>query len=163
MRPVQEPFKRTATIYKSDKYILVDPLSGANILKYLEDDDSSRVYLAPDAADEILGRALLAALARSRYVEEREFFDPDRAMRAEANRQNDIMRRYGYKTKRDVYQKLDWCVAKMSDDKISIQPHRRYKPNFWKTLPADRTVIIPETRDAAAAGAALRLALDRCE
>jgi CDI immunity protein len=163
MRPAQEPFKKTATIYKSEKFISVEPLSGANILKYLEDDDSARVFLEPDAADEILGRALLGALARSRFVEEREFFDPDRAMRAEVHRQNDAMRRYGYKTKRDVYQKLDWCIAKISDGKISIQPYRRYKPNYWKTLPADRTVVIPETHDAATAGAALNLALDRCE
>ena len=163
MKRTQEPFKKTATVYKSEKFICVDPLSGANILKYLEDDESCRFYLEPDATDETLGQALLAALQRSRYVDEREFFDPERAMRAEANWQKEVMRRYGYKTKRDVYKNLDWCLAKISEGKISFQPHRHDKLDSWRSLPPDQTVVIPATNDAVAVGAALRLALDRCE
>ena len=72
------------------------------------------------------------------------------------------MRRYGYKTKRDAFKDMDWCRAERSEGKISIRPHKRDKPEYFIILPADRTVVIPETRDAARAGAALRLALDRC-
>jgi len=163
MKRTQEPFKKTATVYKSEKFICVDPLSGANILKYLEDDESCRFYLVPDATDEALGQALLAALHRSRFVDEREFFDPERAKRAEANWQKEAMRRYGYKTKRDVYKNLDWCLAKISDGKISFRPHHHDKLDSWRSLPPDQTVVIPATDDAVAVGAALRLALDRCE
>ena len=67
------------------------------------------------------------------------------------------MRRYDYKTKRDAYKNTDWCRAKRSEGKISMTPHKRDKPEYFTGLPAEKTVIIPETRDAAAAGAALRL------
>ena len=73
------------------------------------------------------------------------------------------MQRYGYKTKRDAYKNMDWSRAERSEGKISIQPHKRDKPEYFRNLPPDRTVVIPETRDPATAGAALRLALDRCE
>jgi GMP synthase C terminal domain/CDI immunity protein len=71
--------------------------------------------------------------------------------------QRDFMRRYDYKTKRDAYKNMDWCRAKRSEGKISMTPHKRDKPGYFAGLPAEKTVIIPETRDAAAAGAALRL------
>ncbi|MGC1780131.1 MAG: contact-dependent growth inhibition system immunity protein [Xanthobacteraceae bacterium] len=164
MRLTQIPFKKTATIFKSEKFISIESLSGASALKYRED-DSCGVYLEPEAIDEILGQVLLAALDRSRLVDprsEREFFDPDRAMRVDANWEKQLMSRYGYKTKRDAYEHLDWCLAKIYDGKISFQPHRRQKPG-WRGLPPDRTVVIPMTDNVVAVGAALRLALDRCE
>ncbi len=73
------------------------------------------------------------------------------------------MRRYGYKTLREAYKNLNWCRAERSEGRISIRPHKRAKTEYFDDLPPDRTVVIPETRDAAALGAALRLALDRCE
>ena len=162
MRPSQEPFKKSATIYKSEKFISVEPLSGANILQYRED-RNDWVYLEPEVCDEVLGRVLSAALERSRFVDDKAFFDPDRAMRVYANWQKDLMKRYGYKTKHAAYKNMDWCHARMFDGKISIQPHRHDKLNSWRSLAPDRTVVIPATADATAVGAALRLALERCE
>jgi hypothetical protein len=78
------------------------------------------------------------------------------------SRQNDFMKRYGYKTKH-AYKNMDWSRAQRSEGKISIQPHKRDKPEHFRNLPPDKTVVNPETRDPATAGAALRLALDRCE
>lgn len=158
-------FEKTATIHRSPKFISIEALSGASALNYRED-DGYRIYLEPDATDEMLGQVLLTALDRSRFVDprsEREFFDPGRAARVYANWQKDFMRRYGYKTKRDAHSNLDWCFATVTEGRISIQPHRRDKPQFWKCLPPEKTVVIPATRDAAAVGAAVRLALARCE
>ena len=73
------------------------------------------------------------------------------------------MRRYGFKTKREAYRNMDWCRTKRSEGRISIQPHKRDKPELVRDLPPDRTVVIPATTGATATGAALRLALDRCE
>jgi len=84
-------------------------------------------------------------------------------MRAYENWQKDFMMRYGYKSKRDAYKSMDWCLAKASGQTITIQPHRRNKPGSWRSLPADRTVEISATTNEAALGAALRLALERCE
>jgi len=158
------PFAKTATIHKSQKFISIEALSGASGLKYREE-PGYRVYLAPEAANEALGQALLAALDRSRFIDpsEHEFYEPGRAMRAYENWQKDFMMRCGYKSKRDAYKSMDWCLAKASGQTITIQPHRRNKPGSWRSLPADRTVEISATTNEAALGAALRLALERCE
>jgi hypothetical protein len=79
------------------------------------------------------------------------------------NWQKDFMQRYGYKTKREAYRKLDWCRVKRSEGKISLQPHKRDKPEYFRDLAPERTVVIPAANDVGAAGAALRVALDRCE
>jgi contact-dependent growth inhibition (CDI) system CdiI-like immunity protein len=158
------PFAQWAEIHRTDRFISVEPLSGYSMVQ--REDDAYVIYLAPNAADDALGRALLEALGRSRFIwprDEREFFEWPRYMRCYRNWQKDFMRRYGYKTKRDAYRNMDWCRVERSEGKISIQPHKRDKPEYWTDLPADRTVVIPATTDAAAAGAALRLALDRCE
>jgi CDI immunity protein len=165
MRPSQIRFQKAATIYGSEKFISIEALSGASALMYREDGGRG-VYLEPEVADEALGQALLTALGKSRFVDprsERAFFDPNRAARAYADWQKDFMRRYGYKSKREAFRNLDWCYARMPEGKISIEPHRRDRLGSWRSLPPDRTVVIPATTDPVAAGAALRLALDRCE
>jgi hypothetical protein len=162
MRARQKPFKKTATIFKSEQFISVEPLSGVNMVQYRED-GNNWVYLELRASDEVLGQALSAALARSRFVDDKAFYNPDRATRVYANWEADFMDRYGYKTKHAAYKNLDWCLARVFDGNIAIQPHRREKMNSWRSLPPDRTVVIPVTDDAVTLGAALRLALDRCE
>ena len=78
------------------------------------EDDGYVIYLPPDASDDALGRALLEALDRSRFIwppDEPEFLNPERYQRCYQNWQKDFMRRYGYKTKRDAYKNMDWCRA----------------------------------------------------
>jgi hypothetical protein len=158
------PFTQWADINRTESFISVKPISGYRMVQ--PEDDGYVIYLPPNATDEALGRALLEALDRSRFIwprDEPEFFKWQRYMRCHENWQKDFMRRYGFKTKRDAYENMDWCRADRSEGKISIRPHKREAPEYFRNLPADRTVAIPETRDAAMAGAALRLALDRCE
>lgn len=165
MKPTEiVPFTQWADIHRTEKFISVEPLSGYR--RSLREDEGCVIYLPPDATDNALGQALLEALGMSRFIfprNEPQFFEAERLMRADRNWQKDFMRRYGYKTKRDAYKNMDWCRAERTEGKISIKPHRRDKPEYWRDLAADRKVIIPATTDAAAAGAALRLALDRCE
>ena len=159
------PFTKSVTIYRSEKFISIEPLSGASALRYREDGDH-RTYLEPGVANEVLGLALLAALNRSRFVDPSSddgFFDADRATRAYKNWQKDFMARYGYKSKRDAYKNMNWCLAEAIEEKISIEPHRRDKPGYWKSLPPDRTVIVPLRAGETAIGAALALAFSRCE
>ena len=73
------------------------------------------------------------------------------------------MQRYGYKTKREAYGNWDWRRVEPREGKVSLQPHKRDKPELFRDLPPNRTVVIPAKVDATTAGAALRLALDRCE
>lgn len=157
------PFRQCADILRADQFFCIETLSGYRMVQ--PEDDGFVVYLPPDANDELLGRALLQALDKSRFIwppDEPTFFKWERYTQCYQNRQKDIMRRYGYKTKREAYESMNWCRAKRSEGKLSIQPHKRDKPEYWSDLPADQTVIVPATTDVVAAGAALRSALDRC-
>lgn len=157
-------FRQCADINRTERFICVQPLSGYRMIQ--PEDDGYVFYLAPDVSDDALGEALLEALDRSRFIvppNEPEFFKWERYVQCRRNWQQDFMHRYGYKTKRDAYRNMDWCRVKRAEGRISITPHKRDTPEYFTDLPADRTVVIPETRDAATAGAALRKALDRCE
>jgi hypothetical protein len=158
-----QPFAQWADISRTDRFICVQPLSGYRIIQL--EDDGYVIYLAPDATDEALGRALLECLDKSRFIwpPDPEFSRWQRYVGCYRNWQQDFMRRYGYKTKREAYKNMNWCRAERSEGKISIKPHKRDKPEYWRDLPADVTVIIAATTEAVAAGAALRLSLDRCE
>jgi hypothetical protein len=115
------PFSQWADIHGTEKFVCVEMLSGYRMVQ--REDDGYRIYLAPDAADDTLGRALLEALDRSRFIwppDEREFFKWQRYMRCRDNWQKDFMTRYGYKTKRDAYKNMVWCRARRCEGKISI-------------------------------------------
>jgi hypothetical protein len=161
LAPPHMRFDKTATIHKSDKFICIETLSGTAGLTYRED-EPHRIYLEPEATNEALGQALLAALDRSRFIDDRAFYEPDRATRVYADWQKEFTRRNGYKSKRECFKTVDWCMTRIREGKIIIEPHGRNKPGAWRGLPQDQTVVIPLTQDAAVAGAALRLALDRC-
>lgn len=159
------PFTQWADINRTDKFISIEPQSGYS--RPLPEDEGHVIYLSPGEGATELGKALLEALDRSRFIwplDEMGFFEAERYMRCYRNWQKDFMHRYGYKTKRDAYRNMNWCRAERSEGKIAIQPHKRDKqPEQWENLSPEKTVVIPATRDAAAVGAALRLALDRCE
>ena len=157
------PFTQWADVSRTDRFICLQPMSGYRLIE--QEDDGYAIYLPPDAADEALGRALLECLDKSRFIWplDAHFSDWRRYMPLYKAWQKDFMRRYGYKTKREAYRNLDWCRTERSEGRISIQPHKRDKPELFRDLPRDRTVVIAATTEAVAAGAALRLALDRCE
>jgi len=158
------PFRQCADVHRTERFICVMPLSGYRTMQ--PEDDGYVIYLEPDASDDAVGRALLEALDRSRFIpppNEPEFFKWERYTQCHRNWQHDFMRRYGYKTKRDAYKNMEWCRVKRTEAKISIMPHKRDKPEYYRSLPEEKTVVIPETRDTVTAGAAVRMALGRCE
>lgn len=158
------PSDRWADVSRTDRFVCVQPLSGYRIIQ--PDDDGYTIYLSPDSTDESLGQAVLECLGRSRYVwpaDEPGFDEWQRYIPLYKAWQKDFMRRYGYKTKREAYRNLDWCRVHRSRGRISLQPHKRDKPEYFRDLPDESTVVIPETMDAVVVGGALRQALARCE
>jgi hypothetical protein len=157
------PFTQWSDVSRTERFISIVPLSGYRLIR--PEDDGYAIYLAPDTSDEALGRALLEGLARSRFIfpPDPTFSEAERYMQSYRNQQNDFMQRYGYKTKRDAYKNMDWCRVRRSEGTISLQPHKRDKPEHFRSLPPEKTVAIPATDDSVAVGAALRLALDHCE
>jgi hypothetical protein len=158
------PFTQWAEVNRTERFVSVEPLSG--YLAAYRDDVLQVTYLPPDATDDAMGRALLEMLGRSRFFwpdDEPGFYKWQRYVRCYRNWRRDFMERHGYKTKRDAFGNLDWCRVTRSQGTISIKPHKRDRPEYFRDFPPEKTVVIPATDDAAAVGAALRLALDRCE
>jgi hypothetical protein len=164
MNPTKiKPFTHWSRINRTEKFISIQPLSGYRIIQL--EDDGFVIYLAPDANDQALGQALLETLARSRFIfpPDPEFSEAERYLRCYRNWVKDFMQRYGYKAKREAFMNMDWCQAARSEGKISIKPHKRDKPEYFLDLPPEKTVVIPVTDDPEAVGAAVCLALSRCE
>ena len=166
MKPLERlPFAQWADIRRTEKFISVEPRSGYRMV--LRENEAFVIYLKPDTTDAALGEAVLKALDKSRFIwppDERAFFAAERIIQTDRRWHRDVMRLYAYKTKHDLYKNMDWMRVERSEGKISIQPHqRREKPGEWKWLPQEQNVVIPETRDGAALGSALRLAFSRCE
>jgi hypothetical protein len=158
------PFTQWAEVHRTERFVSLEPLSG--YLMACRDDELCVTYLPPDATDDALGQALLEMLGRSRFIwppDEPGFYKWQRYVGCYRNWQKDFMERYGYKNVRDAYKNLDWCRVARSEGKISIEPHKRDRPEYFRDLPPEKTVVIPATSDPGAIGAAMRLALDRCE
>jgi hypothetical protein len=122
--------------------------------------------LAPDASDEDLGHALLAALSLSRLL---DFDDPAYTDEVVEERYkewiHDMMKSYGYKTERALFRKMDTCGAMIRDGVLTIRPSYHYALGGWSGdfITEEDYIKIPENSPATAVGAALRLALGRCK
>jgi hypothetical protein len=157
------PFMQWAGVHKNDDFICVEPLSGYR--RTLQEDDGFAIYLEPDATEEALGQALLEALNRSRFLypnQNRAFFQAERIVNNIKRWTTQVMKRFRYKTKREMYKNMGYCWIMRTGGTISIEPHKYEKPEYWHNFPKDQTVVIPETTDPLVAGAALKLALERC-
>jgi hypothetical protein len=142
----------------------VTPFSGYRS-RLLEDEDHS-VHLEPHPRETALGQAVLETLDRSRFVDplDRNFFNMTRAVAADKQWHEDLMKRYGYKTKRAAYAMMLYCLAERREGWILITPYKRdRKPGLWSDLPDEKTVLIPATLDPGIVGAAVSLALSHCE
>jgi hypothetical protein len=87
MKPTKVlPFRQCSDISRTERFICIQPLSGYRMIQ--PEDDGYAIYLAPDASDDALGRALLEALDRSRFIpppNEPEFFKWERYAQCHRN------------------------------------------------------------------------------
>lgn len=164
MNKLSFAFRQQAAIHQTEKFTSIEPLSGYVLIR--RDDEGYIIYLEPDPPAEAVGRALLDALDRSRFIDpsEREFFHKDKMTAVYKRWEKDFMKRYKYKTKSEAFKNMRYCFAERCEGKISITPHKRdNKPGYILDVPPEKHVIIPETTDPLIAGAAVKLALSHCE
>ena len=120
-----------------------------------------------DASDEDLGRAVLDALANSRFLtlEEAEvFFDYRLVAQRYEEWVKSLMDRFAYKTRRAMFKDMKSCAIECEDGRIVIRPSNHQKLEGWGghgIAPEDH-VSIPADSPPQEIGAALRLALSRC-
>ncbi len=142
-------------------FIALRPLSGFRLMR--PEDGSMPEFLPADCSACEVGAALLAALSRCRYVppEDREFYSLAKRTESYAHSEQALLRRTGKRSKTQAYKNAVWCSVRRCEGQISIQPFRPATRGTWKMLPEGERVVIPETTDPDALGAALLLAFER--
>jgi hypothetical protein len=69
----------------------------------------------------------------------------------------------GMKTKRATLKSMMQCGVDVEGGKITIRPSKHERLEGWGGLPEELYVIVPTSAAPAELGAAVRLALSRCE
>ncbi len=124
--------------------------------------------LSPDAANEVLGVALLNALAHSRFItdekELRSFNNYEKRVAEYAKWVGGLMQRYGYKNKQRLFKSMESCQITCQDEIIKITPYRHEKLEAWGREKDDgiEDVVINKNAPPEEIGAALRVAFERC-
>lgn len=170
----KKPF---AGIYANEKFICIETYSG---YRGGRADPKGKQHLLPtDADDAALGEALMDALTHSRFVlgERRtdvwvhpdveydmDLYDYQKNIARYAAWIENLKQRYGYKTKKTLFRKMDNCGVEQVDGKIRISPMHHEKLEGWGREKDDvfEDVIISDQSTTNEIGAAIRLALSRC-
>lgn len=169
-----------ANIEANEKFFCIETCSGYAGAS-MRDTKGKRHLLSHDADDSQLGEALIDALAHSRFVlpERRtdvwthpeaeydaELYDHRSSQKAEQYKAwiKELLVRYGYKSQRAMFRKMNNCRATQYGSKIHIAPSHHETSGGWSGdgfTEAD-TVVVSENSSTTEIGAAIRLALSRC-
>jgi hypothetical protein len=168
--------KYEALAQLNNKMFCIRTVSGYRMTQF--DPKGAMHLLLPDASDEMLGTAVLDALTKSRFVLPSSYrgqsdlhpdveFDEDLSNAKQEEHYaawvQQVMARYGYKTKSAIFRRMKSCGIEKVENQITIRPSHRDKygwtgDGFTK---ADY-VVIPADSSAEEVGAALRLTFSRC-
>lgn len=164
-----------ASVLANDRFVCLRTCSGyrASIV----DPQGAVIYLDPSACDELLGDAVLACLAQSRFVVpyadkraspeagvDAELYDPVRIDERYQSWVNEVMATYGYKSRRELFRGMKSCWITSSDSKIVIGLTRRDGKEGWSGLLGDDGRLkIDAVAAPADVGAALSRALENCK
>lgn len=155
------PISQYVDVHQTEKLTALQSLSGYRLVR--PEDGSVPEFLPADSDARELGRALLDAFGRCRYVppEDEEFYNMNKYYENYAHSEKEILRRTGKRTKSEAYKNAVWCEVRREERQIHMQPFRPATRGNWDMLPAEMCVVIPETTDEEPLGAALKLALER--
>lgn len=159
-------------------FICVETWSGYRGVDQL-DDKGKQHLLVPDASDEVLGTAVLDAMAHSRFVLpaprtdvwihpevefDMELYDYKKSIERYAAWTKALMERYGYKTKRALFKEMKSCSIESKNGVIDIRPKHHEKLEGWsgEGITEEDHIKLAANSSAAEIGAALRLAFSRC-
>lgn len=157
------PPTRWANIHMNKEFLYIESRAGYS--RNLYDIEGYHVYLDPNSSTSILGTCLVEALKQSRMLDpysDRELFTWQVIEANENAWIKETMSRYGYKTKKKMFDHLAFVHVSESEGRITFEPRRWAKTAHWWDLPEDQNVIIPATDDEQIVGEAARLALSRC-
>jgi CDI immunity protein len=157
---------RGAGVFKNKSFICIETRSGYSAA--IADADSPLHFLDAGAEAVDLGQSLLDALARSRFVTpaDREkypqFFDFRLVQANYAKWVAELLIRYGYKTKRDLFRNMTSCGIEETAGTITLIPTKHVKLEAWEGIGAEANMKIPSSSSVIDLGSALEIALSRC-
>ncbi|WP_340614131.1 contact-dependent growth inhibition system immunity protein [Xenorhabdus thailandensis] len=151
----------------NEDFYYVRTLSGYRLL--VADHEAGTLYLAKDVSDKDLGFTVRQALSKSRLVnpEDDDFFNRDMANIRYKNWIAEAMKKGGYKTKRALLKKMNRCLVKLLNGKITILPLAHEKLETWggKGMPdnCDVEIVLPDSITDEELGKAIKKAFTRCK
>jgi hypothetical protein len=168
-----------AQALSKDKFICVETYSGYGTGNRA-DPKGKQNLLAPDASDQVLGAAVLDALAHSRclvlgaprsdvQLPPEVEFDPELYDYQLSNERygvwvRTLMESYGYKSRQSLFKGMKNCFIKRVGSAITFVPSKHQKLESWGRTKDDgiEDVVVSAESTPAEIGAALRLAFCRC-
>ena len=165
MREIETIQGKNATAWCNEDFVCIQTDSGRGMLRY--DPSGAQHVLACDASDEALGDALLDALGRSRVIpsaDAKTFLDMKRGAIEYANWTADLITRFSYKSKTQLFRNMRHCGVQLLGDTMFLRPSIHEKLEAWGRQEGDgiEDVTIPAASSAAEIGVALRTAFSRC-
>ena len=181
LNKMENNFKKTAWAEaKINKdFICITTFSGYGICQM--DPLGKENYSPPEVDDLTLGNMVLDALKHSRFVlpepdhrkgiwvhpdatYDADLYDYKKAEDRYSDWVKSVMKSYGYKTKRAMFNKMKNCSISLAGGVLKITPYRHIKLEMWEGREKDgiEDVIIPGDSTPEEIGAALRLAFSQC-
>lgn len=106
----------------------------------------SPFYLLPDANNEKLGQAVREALHGTKYYDNSQFMKLHSSgvlKELDKKREKVLMKKYGYKTKKAMWQMMDSCTVSLLDNsQIKIQPLHQNSLTGYSGISNDGPEII---------------------
>ncbi|MFZ7279765.1 contact-dependent growth inhibition system immunity protein [Avibacterium avium] len=104
-------------------YIKIGPLA-------FRDPDQDSNYLPIDISSSELGRLARDKLNKSKWIDDVFIFNKilmsEKVQSSQKNSEKELKTRFGYKTKKAIYQYMDFLVITIDSEEISIEPSHQY-------------------------------------
>jgi len=156
--------KRWVSIYQNNRITSFQSLTGRAFA--VPDAEGAVRNVQSGSSNEVLGEALWETLSYSRFITP-ETFNPTLIDHREIDRVfkmrlDQLARDSGFSSTRRIFQSLRFCSVTEALGQIKFEPTRRIRGNEYQDLRMP-PIVVADNVDALALGAAVRLAMSKCE
>jgi hypothetical protein len=146
----------------NNEFILIETMSGFG--RCGKDYNVLDQILLPNVDNKTLGENILLALSKSRTITKEEyaaFFNLETNKKRHEEWEKNLMKKFGYKTKRALYRKMNRCGIYLKNGVIEISPSNHEKLKAWGGI-RNADVFLSLNNSPEEIGAGLRLAFSKC-
>jgi hypothetical protein len=165
--PDEEEFKnrqgKCASVLALQQGLIIESESGRGLLR--ADPEGFHCFLPLNASDDTLGKAVINALAVSRFLSREEadkFLDTSVASRDVDVWVSKMLKATGIKNRQQLFQRMASCGVAARDGSIEFSPTVKGRGAGWEGRGPKFDSTISEVADPQDIGAALREALSKC-